>query len=735
MGLSLFKSCVLRFSIILGLSFSPLLFAQQNVQRVALVIGNAAYQGSPLANPVNDARAVAARLRRLGFDVTLRENLKTREIGSTYRDFRTKIKPGAVALVFYAGHGLQVKGQNYFPAVDSDIASEEDVPLQSLNLATLLDNMEEAKAGVSLVLLDACRDNPYSRRFRSATRGLAKVEAASGTLIHYATKPGSVAADGDGKNGTYTEALLAQLDSPLPVELMLKQVTNLVVNKTKGKQEPWVEGSLRGDFYFNGKAVAQVTPVQAPSIDPYANERSFWDSVKDSRNTDELKAYVDRFPNGLFLELAQSRLTLLTPSPPVPASALIDPAAEARNYEAAQAQRRLGNYQGAIVALQNFLVQYPKSNLAPRAEYWTADSYFNLRDFMRALASAQTLIQSYPNSMTVPDAILIIASSKLEMGDVIAGKNSLEEILQKFPISEAAGKARRRLAAITVVPPTGVEPLVNLSPPKGDENAQRLYRLATDKNDAAAQVDLGYLYANGTSGLERNDFEAARLFRLSADQGNTLGQINLGSFYENGRGGLGRDEASAVRLYQLAAVQGNAWARDRLKAMEAIRATTNTNIDPWSGDRRASNTVAEDRNIEFKASSQISEQFPDAHVNVSSVNRLVLVTGEVPSVVARGAIEKIGRSVGNVRGIYNELIVTPNSDLSSRTNDTYLTFKIKTRFFDGQKFNANQVKVVTESGAVYLMGLVSRTVADDATEIARQTSGVRKVVRLFEFIN
>ena len=321
MGLSLFKSCVFRFSIILGLSFSPQLFAQQNVQRVALVIGNAAYQGSPLANPVNDARAVAARLRGLGFDVTLRENLKTREIGSTYRDFRTKIRPGAVALVFYAGHGLQVKGQNYFPAVDSDIASEEDVPLQSLNLATLLDNMEEAKAGVSLVLLDACRDNPYSRRFRSATRGLAKVEAASGTLIHYATKPGSVAADGDGKNGTYTEALLAQLDSPLPVELMLKQVTNTVVTKTKGKQEPWVEGSLRGDFYFNGKAVAQVMPQSnaVPEMTQAQKEEKFWDDAKAAGNREAYEAYLESYPAGRYLSLAKANIARLSPvsAPPL----------------------------------------------------------------------------------------------------------------------------------------------------------------------------------------------------------------------------------------------------------------------------------------------------------------------------------------------------------------------------------------------------------------------------------
>ena len=203
---------------------------------MALVIGNAAYGQGSLANPVNDARAMASRLRTLGFDVILRENLKTRDIGGVYREFRSKIAPGNVALVFYAGHGIQFKGQNYFPAVDSVINSEEDVPLQSLNLSSLLDNMEEAKAGVSLVFLDACRNNPYSRSFRSPSNGLAKVEAASGTLIHYATKPGSVAADGDGKNGTYTEALLAQMSEPgVPVELMLKRVANRVVTKTKGK--------------------------------------------------------------------------------------------------------------------------------------------------------------------------------------------------------------------------------------------------------------------------------------------------------------------------------------------------------------------------------------------------------------------------------------------------------------------------------------------------------------------
>lgn len=271
-------------------------------KRLALVIGNAAYRNGPLANPVNDARAIAVRLRSLGFEVIHKENLKTRELGGIYREFRNRIQPGGTSLVFYAGHGLQFKGQNYFPAVDSEIYSEEDVPLQSLNLGALLDNIEEAKAGVSLVLLDACRDNPFSRSFRSASRGLAKVETASGTLIHYATRPGSVASDGEGKNGTYTEALLAQMAEPgIPVEMMLKKVSNRVVEKTKGRQEPWIEGSLRGEFYFVAGGVGDIKIGVKP------DENALWNSLNPLQPC-EYQVYLDDFPTGRFAGLAKERL-------------------------------------------------------------------------------------------------------------------------------------------------------------------------------------------------------------------------------------------------------------------------------------------------------------------------------------------------------------------------------------------------------------------------------------------
>ena len=136
----------------------------------------------------------------------------------------------------------------------------------------------------------------------------------------------------------------------------------------------------------------------------------------------------------------------------------VDAGAETRAYEAAQGQRRVGNYQGAIVAFQNFIKQYPKSSLAPRAQYWIGDSYFNLRDFKLAIGSQQVLLKTYPDSPTVPDSMLNIASSQIEMGESINGKKTLEELIAKFPISEAADKARRRIAALNApgsTPPAG----------------------------------------------------------------------------------------------------------------------------------------------------------------------------------------------------------------------------------------------------------------------------------------
>jgi osmotically-inducible protein OsmY len=154
-----------------------------------------------------------------------------------------------------------------------------------------------------------------------------------------------------------------------------------------------------------------------------------------------------------------------------------------------------------------------------------------------------------------------------------------------------------------------------------------------------------------------------------------------------------------------------------------------------SADRRTVGTVTEDQGIEVKVGNRIGDKYPDAHLNVTSYNRMVLLTGETTTAASRLEMEKIARAVENVRGIYNEVAVVGNSALSARSNDSYITSKVKARFVDANKFNAVHVKVVTEASVVYLLGMVTRKEADDATEIARTTSDVRKVVRLFEFLD
>ena len=152
-------------------------------------------------------------------------------------------------------------------------------------------------------------------------------------------------------------------------------------------------------------------------------------------------------------------------------------------------------------------------------------------------------------------------------------------------------------------------------------------------------------------------------------------------------------------------------------------------------DRRTVGTVTEDQGIEFKAESRIRDKYKDAHINLTSYSRMVLITGEVPDAAAKADVEKIVRAVENVRGIYNEVAVGPITPLSARTNDSFITSKVKARFVDQRKFNAIHVKVVTEADVVYLLGLVKRKEADDAVEIARTTSGVKRVVKLFEYID
>jgi branched-chain amino acid transport system substrate-binding protein len=286
--------------------------AQPKEQRVALVIGNSSYKSSPLKNPVNDARDMANSLRGYGFTVIERTNLTTRQVGQTLREFRSKLTPGSVAVVFYAGHGVQIKGENYLPTVDAEINGEEDVPMQSLSTRQVMDILSEAKTRMNLVFLDACRDNPYARSFRSGSRGIAKENAPSGTLISFATRPGSVAGDGDGRNGLYTSVLLEQIkQSNQPIEQVLKRVVSGVKVASKGQQEPWMEGSIEGDFCFGQCGLTnQPTGVsnnvsRAEQKDP---EEESWGVASRLNQQYAYQEYLNSYPAGRYKAAAQMAL-------------------------------------------------------------------------------------------------------------------------------------------------------------------------------------------------------------------------------------------------------------------------------------------------------------------------------------------------------------------------------------------------------------------------------------------
>jgi uncharacterized caspase-like protein len=235
-------------------------------KKVALVIGNAAYPAAPLRNPVNDARAVAARLESLGYEVALHTNVAQRDFTRAVSRFGQRLAPGSVALFYYAGHGMQVRGRNFLVPVDADIQSEASARSEAVDLDLVLEQLGPSR--LAMVILDACRNNPFEGRFRSSGgSGLAQVDAPKGTLLAYATAPGKVASDGEGPHGLYTAELLKAMDLPgAKVEEVFKAVRVNVIKATAGAQVPWESSSLTGDYFFRPAAAARPA-VEAKQAD------------------------------------------------------------------------------------------------------------------------------------------------------------------------------------------------------------------------------------------------------------------------------------------------------------------------------------------------------------------------------------------------------------------------------------------------------------------------------------
>jgi hypothetical protein len=268
----------------------------QKGNRVALVIGNSRYKYAPLKNPVNDAEDITKVLKQCNFTVISVYNASRTDIRKSVREFSTRIETADVGLFYYAGHGIQIDGENYLIPIDADVSGEYEVEDECLRISNILKSMRYSKGRLNIVILDACRINPFRTQFRSQTTGLARMEAPAGTLLAYATSPGSIAADGDGRNGLYTSKLLEHMKCPgLSIEELFKKVRSEVMEITSNKQIPWETSSLVGSFSFFSTDHTDGLPVDLTKPVPIrtsSQPRFYFDPSTSPSNFRECK---DRF--------------------------------------------------------------------------------------------------------------------------------------------------------------------------------------------------------------------------------------------------------------------------------------------------------------------------------------------------------------------------------------------------------------------------------------------------------
>ena len=277
-----------------------------HAKRYALVIGNSNYgkEIGDLRNPVNDAQDMAALLKQKGFTVSILTNATQREMKSGINEFTKQlVEKDSMGLFFFAGHGIEVDGHNFLIPIGANINSESDVPYEGVDSGRVMGGMEASGNNLNLIILDACRNNPYARSFRSASKGLARIDPPKGSLILYATSPGDVAADGAGRNGLFTQHLLKAIaQSHQPVEKVFKITANKVFNDSGKRQLPWQSGVILGDFYFSKSKLKKVDDGSKNS------ENIFWTSIQGETQASFFRSYLKQYPKGNYVALANLKL-------------------------------------------------------------------------------------------------------------------------------------------------------------------------------------------------------------------------------------------------------------------------------------------------------------------------------------------------------------------------------------------------------------------------------------------
>jgi len=303
-------------------------------RRIALVIGNDAYLENHLHNAVNDARSMKSALEGAGFTVQIRVDVTQKQMETAIDDFTGGVSPGDIALFFYAGHGMQINDQNYLIPVDFQAHTAVDAKYNAYPAQRVQENLEAAGAAMQILIMDACRNNPF-RSWRGGSEGLAAMQAGRGTYIAFATSPGKTAADNPGaKNGLFTGELVTVLREPgLSIDQVFNRVRDQVQQISRGKQLPWSTTSVTGEFYFKVTVEGSVSiPPRESSVPPRdlsgERELAFWNSIKDENDEALLRGYLRTFPAGAFVNIAKAKLNRLKAA----VRAAADDTAKTRGY-------------------------------------------------------------------------------------------------------------------------------------------------------------------------------------------------------------------------------------------------------------------------------------------------------------------------------------------------------------------------------------------------------------------
>jgi hypothetical protein len=398
--------------------------------KVALVVGNGAYRGvSPLTNPTNDARDVGASFERLGFEVRRVVDGSFDDMRRALLEFNRKARSAEVAIVYFAGHGIEVGGENYLIPIDAELKTDIDVDHEAMSLRSVMPSVESASK-LGLVILDACRNNPFSSkmqrtvRTRSVSRGLAGVEPSGNVLVAYAAKDGTTAADGSGRNSPFTTSLLKHIETPgLEINFLFRNIRDDVIKATRREQQPFVYGSLSSDTIYLKPAPVAPPPPAAPTADELT-----WAFLKDTEDQGAIKRFIEQFPKSGLRKDAEKRLSALvaadakkkaaTPPPPT------GPSAEDVSWALIKDGRDPDQF-------RLFLMQFPQSGRRAEAEARVA-----------ALAAEQ---DKAPPQITGPAPEDIAWSLVSESKD----PDQLRRFLEQFPNSARRKEAETRVASLT----------------------------------------------------------------------------------------------------------------------------------------------------------------------------------------------------------------------------------------------------------------------------------------------